>query len=122
MGWSAVSAVRMGVMLAVACGSDEQCPPPMGVNPLRVHVTDTETSAPLCDAQVTAFRADRNETLRPTGQCSYSGGWGPGVYDLTAEHDGYEPMTEFGVGVRDLSDECTRWEVVTTTMEMTPLR
>lgn len=110
-----------GTMMSfLACGSVE-CPPPVAILPLRVDVTHATTGETLCDVRVTARSGDREEVLNENGECRYSGGWGPDVYDVTAEKDGFAPSTTTGVRVRDFSEECTRWEVVHVPMELTPL-
>jgi hypothetical protein len=95
-GCLAASAVLVG-----ACSGNEQDCPPMSSLPLLVLVIDADTAESLCDVRVTASSAYRSQILVPTTQCSFMGGWGPGIYDITAEKDGYEPATEAGVVVRE---------------------
>jgi hypothetical protein len=113
--------IAAGAVLLSACSADEQDCPPMGLPPpLQVLVTNADTEEPLCDARVTVSTFDRDGVLEATTQCTFTGGWGPGTYTITAEKDGYEPATVSGVVVRDLGGECTRWEIVTRTIPMTP--
>jgi len=111
---SAVTVVVLG-----GCGDgQEQCAPPAGIHPLRVSLSDEETSAPICDASVTARAGDEERSLYSIQDCLYVGGWRAGVYDIAAERDGYETATRSGVVVRDLGDGCGTWEVVTIMMPM----
>lgn len=89
------------------------------MSPLRVEVIDASTGEALCGVRVSARSGDREALL--AGECSYAGGWGPGTYEIFAEHEGYAPTTREDVRVRELGDECSSWEIVHVSIALDPL-